>query len=104
MESAQKTRKKRTRWGADLDDEVDDLPEHVEPEEPPRDQAAPEDVKITSPKRKKSRWGGDKVPEDGLGVVDEAQNKVNAVFKANYRAGSTILIHTVSAWRLFTEP
>ena len=76
MASIRKIRKKRTRWGADLDDETDDLAEHVEPEELPLTSVAPADPKIASSKRKRSRWGEDKAAEVGIGGVVVVQDEV----------------------------
>ncbi len=69
MSSSEKKRKKRSRWGADLDEESD-LAEHVGPEENIQKSLAPAAPQFTSPKRKKSRWGGDKVVGDGTADVD----------------------------------
>jgi hypothetical protein len=66
----QKKLKKRSRWGADLDDDADDLIEHGVPESkesPVRSPAQENALKSPTRKRKKSRWGGDKAAEDGDG-------------------------------------
>ena len=70
MDPALKKRKKRSRWGADLDDEADDLIEHEVPvpkESPVRSSAQEDGLKSPIHKRKKSRWGGDKAAGDGDG-------------------------------------